>query len=164
MTNNNILFALFSCLLVLAVAPTASAQELRYESSRSAATLTLSGDQLALDSDSYRDELASIDAESDAATGLYVTSLALAGVGVASGLVAVGAIFGSAFDGDALTVLALSSLISVSAFGLSVLALIPAIALDVDSGSRRDGLARRTVRVSASPTNGGGMAGVSGTF
>jgi hypothetical protein len=112
---------------------------------------------------STSDDLASIDAESHAATGLYVAAVALHVGGL--GMVVGGGIAGfcisftagaCASAAEAAQPWVISGLI-MSAVGL--LMFIPAIILDVDSGHRRD-----RMRGHVAFTVGAGGVGIQGSF
>jgi hypothetical protein len=100
---------------------------------------------LSIDDDSL---LSSINTESDWATALYVTSVSSMLVGAA---VVVPTFFTAlgCFDcrGDRVTVVNVVLAASFVTFAAGLLALPFAIALDVDSGSRRGGVSRTTVRL-----------------
>lgn len=116
------------------------------------------------------EELASIDAESHAATGLYVTMSvllatagALAAAGYAANPLCISFSGGCGGDPEAATALTISS---GAMAGLAVLALGVAIGLDVDSGARRGAWQGRnaTARVGLSGLPGGAALTVGGTF
>lgn len=116
------------------------------------------------------DELASIDAESHAATALYVLSPVLLGasVGLVVAAYAVNPIcisFTGGCSGDPAAAAAFGAT-GVVALGLSALSLGLAIGLDVDSGSRRDGLRMRqaSARLGIGAAAGGASLVLAGSF
>lgn len=121
-----------------------------------------------------RVELASIDAESHAATALYVASTALVVAGVAVGVRAIQSAFSCSFgswgpgaSGCGSESSRVGTWIAASVvLGLGVLALPIAIGLDVDSGSRRGRLESRATidRVQLTPTEGGAYLSLGGRF
>lgn len=110
------------------------------------------------------DELASIDAESTAATVLYVGGVVLH-VGGLAGAIGLGiGTFCISFGGSCPDYSAgIAALFGVSGLGLAMIA--TGIGLDVDSGVRRRRLARRSeLSWGIAPTEGGAALSLSGSF
>lgn len=147
--------------LVLAVAQPASAQ------SADEALRLDAGAALVLDAELDR-ELASIDAESQAATALYVTGLVLHVGGIATmvgtGLAAICLSSGSSCDSQR-NLASTGLLIGSIAAALGAVGIFVGVGLDVDSGHRRRDLAaRRTLLFGVQPTADGSSLALSGTF
>ncbi len=117
--------------------------------------------QLALSlSPSHAAERASIDSESRAATGLYVTALTLHLGGLVVGVAGSAAGFCIFSCSDAQHAARDWGMGGLIVAGVGLLALIPAILLDVDSGRRRTRLEGARVALSI----GAGGIGLEGSF
>lgn len=147
--------------LVLAVAQPASAQ------SADEALRLDAGAALVLDAELDR-ELASIDAESQAATALYVTGLVLHVGGIATmvgtGLAGICLSSGSSCDSQR-NLASTGLLIGSIAAALGAVGIFVGVGLDVDSGHRRRDLtARRTLLLGVQPSADGSSLALTGTF
>lgn len=154
--NRSLSFALalalsfFAPCMALAQAPAPHAHHVQVDDER---PLSLSPERAA--------ELASIDAESHAATGLYATALTLHLGGLAVGVIGSIAGFCIFSCSDAQRTARDWGVGGFIVAGVGLLAFIPAIVLDVDSGRRR---ARQAAERRVAFSIGAGGVGLEGSF